>query len=108
LTGNALKYTPEGGTVAVTVGIDPRSHEAVLTVADNGPGIGPDDRQRIFTAFYRTRSAEASRIAGLGLGLYICHELVLAHGGTITVGESPTGGASFTVRLPLSAEALAA
>jgi PAS domain S-box-containing protein len=108
LTGNALKYTPEGGKVTVSIGLDPRTHDAVLTVADNGPGIGPEDRERIFTAFYRTRSAETSRIAGLGLGLYICHELVLAHGGTIEVGESPSGGAAFTVRLPLAAEALAA
>lgn len=108
LTGNAIKYTPEGGKVIVTVGLDPRTGDAILTVADNGPGIGPEDRERIFTAFYRTRSAEASRIAGLGLGLYICHELVLAHGGSIAVGASPTGGAAFTVRLPLAVEAIAA
>ena len=108
LLGNAIKYTPADGTVVVAIGVDAATHEATVTVSDNGPGIGAEDRERIFTAFYRTRSAEASRIAGLGLGLYICHELVAAHGGIISVDESPAGGASFTVRLPLSTEAIAA
>jgi PAS domain S-box-containing protein len=108
LVGNAIKYSPFGGRVRVAVGIDHRSAEAVLTVADDGPGIPDEDRERIFTAFYRSRAAASSQVAGLGLGLYICHELVVAHGGRIAAGSSMSGGAEFTVRLPLAERSMAA
>jgi signal transduction histidine kinase len=72
-----------------------------LTVSDDGPGIPLEDRDRIFSAFYRTQEATVSQISGLGLGLYIVSELVAAHGGAIEVGESPSGGAAFQVTLPL-------
>jgi signal transduction histidine kinase len=100
LIGNAMKYSPPGGVVTVTAGSDPVNGDALVSVADEGPGISPQDRERIFSAFYRTREATISHIAGLGLGLYICHELVAAHGGRIDVGEAPSHGAEFTVRLP--------
>lgn len=108
LVGNAIKYSPRGGEIHVSLGIDSRTGDAILTVADEGPGIPPEDRRRVFAAFYRTRSAATSHVSGLGLGLYICHELVVAHGGTIEVGASPAGGAAFTVRLPLTVQSLAA
>jgi PAS domain S-box-containing protein len=108
LVGNAIKYSPRGGTISVSIGIDARTGEAILTVADDGPGIPADDRQRVFAAFYRTRSAATSQVSGLGLGLYICHELIAAHGGTIAVGASPSGGAAFTIRVPLTVQSLAA
>ncbi|MGH2532695.1 MAG: ATP-binding protein [Thermomicrobiales bacterium] len=108
LVGNAIKYSPEGGTVALTAWTDTAAGEAVLTVADEGPGIAAEDREQVFSAFYRTRDAAASQTAGLGLGLYICHELVAAHGGRIEVAEARGGGASFSVRLPLSAQIAAA
>ncbi|HKG26073.1 MAG TPA: ATP-binding protein, partial [Thermomicrobiales bacterium] len=108
LVGNAIKYSPPGGKITVSVGVDPAAGDAVLTVADEGPGIPAEDRERVFAAFYRTRSAASSHVSGLGLGLYICHELVVAHGGTIDVGSAPTGGAAFTVRLPLDVQSLAA
>lgn len=108
LVGNAIKYSPPGGTITVSTGIDRDRGEATVTVADDGPGIGPEERERVFSAFYRTPDAEASHIAGLGLGLYICHELVAAHEGTIDVGDGPTGGAAFTIRLPLVTPAFAA
>jgi signal transduction histidine kinase len=108
LVGNAIKYSPPGGKITVSIATDPRTDEALLTVADEGPGIPTEDRERVFGAFYRTRSAAKSHVTGLGLGLYICHELIAAHGGTIDVGPAPTGGAAFTVRLPLSVESLAA
>jgi PAS domain S-box-containing protein len=108
LVGNAIKYSPPGGKISVSIGVDARTGEAMLTVADEGPGIPAEDRERIFAAFYRTRSAATSQVSGLGLGLYICHELVAAHGGAIEVGSSSSGGAAFTVRLPLVAQSLAA
>jgi two-component system OmpR family sensor kinase len=108
LVGNALKYSPRGSTVDVSVGADDRTNEATLTVVDEGPGISDEDRERVFTAFYRTPSAATSQVSGLGLGLYICHELVVAHGGTIEIGTSPSGGAAFTIRLPLAVQSLAA
>jgi signal transduction histidine kinase len=106
LVGNALKYTPSGGTVTISAGIDHFLGTAFVTVADDGPGIAAADREQIFSAFYRAPEAAASRIAGLGLGLYICHELIAAHGGSIDVGEAPSGGAAFTVRLPLITRAV--
>jgi PAS domain S-box-containing protein len=108
LIGNAIKYTPPGCMITVAVDADARDGAATITVSDNGPGIAAEDRQRIFSAFYRSAGAEASQITGLGLGLYICHELVAAHGGCIEVGEAPGGGAAFTVRLPRITQAVAA
>ncbi len=108
LIGNAIKYSPPGGKITVSIATDPRSGDAVLTVADEGPGIPAEDRERVFAAFYRTRNAAKSQVSGLGLGLYICHELIAAHGGSIDVGAAPTGGAAFTVRLPLAVQSLAA
>jgi len=100
LIGNALKYSPAGGIVTVTAGSDPKTGDALVSVADEGAGISPDDRERIFSAFYRSREATASQIAGLGLGLYICHELVAAHGGRLEVRDAPVRGAEFLIRLP--------
>lgn len=104
LVGNALKYGPPRGRVTVSLTAEPGTNRARLEVADQGPGIPPEDRPQIFSAFYRTADATTSRVAGLGLGLFICHELVVAHGGTIAVGEASGGGAAFTVTLPCAAE----
>ncbi|MFL5761063.1 MAG: ATP-binding protein [Thermomicrobiales bacterium] len=107
LFSNGIKYSPAGGVVSIDAGIDPVTNDAVLTVSDEGAGISEADRERIFSAFYRTREVTESQIEGLGLGLYICHEIVAAHGGTIHVGTSVRGGAAFTVRLPMNPVALA-
>ncbi len=100
LVGNAIKYTPPGGHISVNVELDEATDEAVIRVCDDGPGIPPEDRGRIFTAFYRAEAAGRGGAGGLGLGLYICHELVAAHGGQISVSDAHSGGAAFTVRLP--------
>lgn len=102
LVGNALKYSPPEGKVRVRVGID--DGRAVVSVADEGPGISETDRQNIFGAFFRTSEATSSQAPGLGLGLYICRELVRAHEGSIEVLEAPGGGAEFRVVLPMIAE----
>ena len=101
LVGNAIKYSPADGEIRIRMDEDPLKGIATITVEDDGPGIPPDEREHLFAAFYRTRSATTSQVAGLGLGLYICAELVTAHGGQIDAQESPSGGAAFRVELPL-------
>lgn len=101
LIGNALKYSPDAGTVNVTVDRD--QSNAIISVIDEGPGISETDRQNIFGAFFRTSDATSSQAPGLGLGLYICRELVRAHDGSIEVLEAPGGGAEFRVTLPAPA-----
>ncbi len=113
LVDNALQYTPEGGTVTARVLPDPFGQVVVLQVEDTGPGIAPAEREAVFRPFYR---ALGTQVDGSGLGLAIVHEIVLRHGGEISVADarprSPTAsqppGALFTVRLPLAAAVAAA
>ncbi len=72
----------------------------IFTVDDDGPGIATDDRERVFERFVRLDEARARAVGGTGLGLAIVSEVVAAHGGTITITDSPSGGARFLVRLP--------
>jgi signal transduction histidine kinase len=96
LLANAAKYTPAGGSVTIRASTD--GSDAVLEVADTGPGIPDDERQLVWERFYR---GESGRLAdGSGIGLAVVKELVDAHGGQVTVDEAPGGGARFTVRLP--------
>lgn len=97
LIGNAIKYT-DGGKVTVDLTAD--EEHIQIEVSDEGKGIAEDMRESLFTAFYRTRDANESAVPGLGLGLYIVRELVLAHDGDIRIEEAPTGGARFVIELP--------
>ena len=72
----------------------------MVTVEDGGPGIAPEEWERIFDPFYRGSEARAER-DGNGLGLSILRRIVEAHGGSVSVGRSRLGGACFTMRLPL-------
>jgi signal transduction histidine kinase len=74
----------------------------VLRVADDGPGVPAADRERIFERFVRLDDARSRDEGGAGLGLAIARDLVLAHGGSLAVGEAPGGGALFEVRLPVT------
>ena len=98
LLDNAVKYTPGGGRITVTVR---RVADRVeLAVADTGIGIPADDLPHIFERFYRV---DASRAAGgTGLGLAIAHQIAEQHGGTLTVVSSPGHGSTFTLTLPVS------
>ncbi len=99
LMENALKYTQEGGTVRVRLVRSGR--DAVLTVSDNGPGIPKEDQAHIFERFYRVDKARSRETGGTGLGLSIVHQMVLAHGGSITVESEEGQGSTFTVELPI-------
>ena len=99
LISNAVKFTPEGGKVEITLAAE--GGEAVLSVADTGIGITAADQERIFERFYRTEAATQRVIPGSGLGLTISQAIVNAHGGTIAVRSDGEHGTTFTVRLPL-------
>jgi two-component system OmpR family sensor kinase len=102
LVANALQHTPESARVTVRVGTD--RDNAVLEVADEGPGMSPEDAQRIFERFYRTDSSRDRASGGTGLGLSIVDSLVFAHGGTVSVTTAPGRGCRFTVNLPRIAD----
>src|SRR6476620_8371554 len=102
LVANALQHTPESARVTVRVGTD--DDNAVLEVADEGPGMSADDAHRIFELFYRTDSSRDRASGGTGLGLSIVDSLVYAHGGTVSVTTAPGRGCRFTVKLPRIAD----
>ncbi len=101
LTENALKYTPAGGRVTITV--ERRDGRAVLAVADTGIGIGAEHLPHLFERFYRVDKARSRAEGGTGLGLAICDWIARAHGGRIEVVSTPGRGSTFTVHLPLAA-----
>lgn len=98
LLSNAIKYSPRGGKIRVS--IKQVAQFAVIEVHDDGPGILPADRERLFDAFYHGSGTYESLVSSTGLGLSIAKEYVLAHGGKISVLPSDQG-AHFRVRLPL-------
>ena len=98
LTDNAVKYSPPGSTVQVS--LLHRGDQVVLTVEDNGPGIPEEDLPRLFERFYRVDKARSRAAGGTGLGLAIVSDTVRKRGGTVEAGNRPEGGAVFTVRWP--------
>ncbi len=101
LLSNALKYSPPSAPVTVTVSADQAG--ACLTVTDQGVGIPPAEQARIFERFQRVSDPDRYGPTGIGLGLYICRQVAEEHGGSISVSSDVNQGATFTVRLPLSA-----
>lgn len=98
LVSNAIKFTPAGGDVRVSV--TPVNGVVRLEVADTGIGIEPQEQQRLFERFFRASTASEHQIPGTGLGLYITRAIVEAHGGSIAVRSDPGAGTSFSVELP--------
>ena len=101
LLSNGLKFTPPGGSVAVTVTTKPDT--VLIEVADTGFGISDEEQQRLFTRFFRTDAAMKRAIQGTGLGLSIVKAIVEGHGGTISVQSAEGEGATFRVELPTAA-----
>lgn len=122
LINNAVKYSPKGTTITVSIeeqvnntiapGLQPQDNPKInkanhgkpsvlIRVQDEGYGISEQEQSRIFEHFYRVRRTENSQIEGLGLGLYISHQIVTRHGGQIWVESQPGQGSIFYVLLPL-------
>lgn len=102
LVDNAIAYTPAQGEVCLTGGTAWRRQRPFIwmRVADNGPGILPEELPHLFDRFYRGRQGEERKVPGTGLGLAICKEIVTRYGGYIDVDSAPGEGAAFTVWLP--------
>jgi signal transduction histidine kinase len=102
LLTNAIKYSPDGGEVRVTIKPTrgPGARSALLVVRDQGVGIPRDDLPHVFDRFHRGSNV-IGRFAGTGLGLASARELVELHGGTISVESEEGKGSTFVVRLPL-------
>lgn len=104
LLDNAIKYSGASRLVTVRVGV--AGSEALIEVVDHGIGVRPDERERIRERFYRGRGAAMHR-DGFGLGLPISTEILAAHRGAIDIEDTPGGGATFRMRLPLLQDAAA-
>lgn len=107
LCGNAVKFTPDGGSVHLEASFHPAAasaggDEVWLTVTDTGIGIAPADQKRIFEKFVQVDSSSTRRYNGTGLGLAIVREYAEMHGGTVSVESEAGQGAAFTVRIPVA------
>jgi len=100
LVDNAIKYTPEGGDVHVSV--REQQGKAIVEVSDNGVGIPKESLSQIFERFYRADKARTRKLGGTGLGLSIVKSICKAHGGDVTAQSTEGQGSSFCVELPLS------
>ena len=105
LLGNAIKYSPAGGAIEITLQEDGETKTALLSIRDAGIGIPTDQQARIFGRFERADNARAHGIGGTGLGLYLCRELVERHGGRIWFESVEGEGSTFHVLLPRSTDA---
>jgi len=108
LLANAVKFSPSGTTVSVSVGPAGDGYGAQLVVSDQGPGIPLAERHQIFTRFFRGTGDAVTQTRGVGIGLSVVAEFVARLRGDVSVDEAPGGGARFTVRLPASSPELLA
>jgi two-component system phosphate regulon sensor histidine kinase PhoR len=100
LVENALKYTPEGGSV--TINASTMDNSLIFSIADNGIGISPDDLPRLFEKFYRGSQREARAQHGTGLGLAIVRSIAERHGGKVWVDSKLGKGSVFNLQIPLT------
>jgi heavy metal sensor kinase len=100
LISNAVKYTPEGGSIRVEGNAAPEPGWVVIEVKDTGVGIPAENLPHIFDRFYRVRNEQTNKIQGLGLGLSFVSWIVDAHGGKIDISSTPGTGTQFRVQLP--------
>jgi PAS domain S-box-containing protein len=106
LLTNAIKYTPAGGTITITAGLDDTGQMITWTVADTGIGVPLDEQHRLFHRFYRASTALNKRIPGTGLGLVITRTIVERHHGTIALAHHTGPGTTFVIRLPTTANGI--
>lgn len=98
LVNNAITYTPAGSHIMISISVD--DGRVACSVADDGPGIAPEDRERIFESFYTANHGLADSHRSVGLGLSLCRSIALAHGGSIEVAAADPHGSVFTIELP--------
>lgn len=103
LLSNALKYTPRGGQIGLDISLAAEEGFLQVSVSDNGPGIAPEDQDKLFSRFFRTAAATDGGAGGAGLGLYITRSLVELHGGRIWLESELGSGTTFFVTLPIAA-----
>ncbi|MFC0680897.1 sensor histidine kinase [Lysobacter korlensis] len=102
LMGNAQRYSPSGSPIELGVGVNLAKRMGVIAIIDHGRGIPPQMRDKIFQRFWRADTSRTRETGGSGLGLAIVAAIVASHGGKIEVDETPGGGATFRVLLPLA------
>ena len=101
LMGNAMRFTPDDSPIEIGIMVDEPSDSAYISVIDHGEGIPPQIREKIFQRFWRADNSRNRDTGGSGLGLAIVASIVASHKGSVDVVETPGGGATFRVRLPL-------
>jgi signal transduction histidine kinase len=102
LLDNAIKYSPQGGTIRLSSRVDAENQRAEISVSDEGIGIDPEEMRTIFTRFGRVVNADNSHIPGTGLGLYVARQLARLHGGDITMTSRRRVGTTVVLTLPLA------
>lgn len=101
LMGNAMRFTPAGSPIELALRVDARRKLAILDIVDHGEGVPPQIRDKIFQRFWRADTSRTRETGGTGLGLAIVAAIVDAHKGNVTVLDTPGGGATFRLTLPL-------
>ncbi len=101
LLGNAVRFTADDSPLELSVGVDPGARMGTISVVDHGEGIPPQLQDKIFQRFFRADSSRARDTGGSGLGLAIVASIVSHHGGHVNVVDTPGGGATFRVAIPL-------
>ena len=101
LMGNAMRFTPDGSPIEIGITVDEPGNAAIISVIDHGEGIPPQIREKIFQRFWRADTSRNRDTGGSGLGLAIVASIVASHNGSVDVVETPGGGATFRVHLPL-------
>jgi len=101
---NAIKYAPIGSEIKIEASV----HEEVflVRVTDQGPGISADNKQKIFTRFFRVENEQTELISGFGIGLYICSEIIKLHGGQIGLDSEQGKGATFWFKVPIASSTI--
>jgi two-component system sensor histidine kinase VicK len=100
LLSNAVKYSPNGGNIELAARHERQTHRVVISVVDQGIGIGPEDKELLFTTFHRIQRPETRGIKGSGLGLYIAKEWTKAMGGEIWLKSELNKGSTFFIAVP--------
>ena len=101
ILGNAIKYSPEGGAIDITISVNGEENSAVISISDHGIGIPINQQAHVFARFIRAENARAYGIGGTGLGLYLSRELVERHSGRIWFESTEGQGSTFYIVLPI-------